>query len=71
MGWVKNQFSAPVSQAAENILYIITSDSLRPKNGKLFKKRQEWSLSEYWQDTQTSERLWSITESLLHGNWNG
>lgn len=71
LGWFKNLFSTPVEQAAENILYVITADSLKPKNGKLFKKRQEWPLSEYWQDTQTGERLWSITESLLHGNSSG
>ncbi len=71
MGWLKNLFSAPVEQAAENILYVITSDCIKPKNGKVFKKRQERPLPEYWQDTHTSETLWSITESLLHGNLSG
>ncbi len=68
-GWFKNLFSMPVEKAAANILYIITSDSLKPKNGKAFKKRKEWPLSDYWQDTQTRERLWSITESLLQDSW--
>lgn len=69
VGWFKNLFSAPVDQAAGNILYVITSDTFKHKNGKTFKERQEWPLSEYWQDTQTGERLWSITESLLQDSW--
>lgn len=65
-GWFKNLFSAPVDQAAENILYVITTDTIKNKNGKAFKKRQEWPLSEYWQDPVTRDRLWSITDTLIN-----
>jgi len=65
IGWFKNLFSAPVDEAAENILYHITSAEAKNKNGKVFKGKQEWPLSEYWQDTSVSERLWSLTESLI------
>jgi len=65
MGWFKNLFSVPVDRAAENILYHITSDEAKNKNGKVFKAKQEWPLSEYWKDTGTGERLWSVTESLI------
>jgi len=37
MGWVKNLFSSSVEKAAENILYHITSDKAKNKNGKVFK----------------------------------
>ena len=63
MGWVKNLFSAPVDKAAENLLHVITSDMI--KNGKVFKEKKEWPLSEYWKDTEVSKRLWSITEDLI------
>ncbi len=66
MGWVKNLFSSSVDKAAENILYHITSDEEKNKNGKVFKEKQEWPLTEYWKDTSVSERLWSITESLIN-----
>ncbi len=65
MGWFKNLFSHSVDKAAENILYHITSDELENKNGKVFKEKQEWPLTEYWKDTSISERLWSVTESLI------
>jgi len=65
MRWVKNLFSSSVDKAAENILYHITSDELKNKNGKVFKEKQEWPLTEYWKDTSISERLWSVTESLI------
>ncbi len=64
MGWFKNLFSAPASRAAENILYVITSDSIANKNGKLFNRKQEMPLSAYWRNDLLRERLWSITESL-------
>lgn len=66
-GWFKNLFSAPVDRAADNILYVITKDPVKNKNAKAFKKRQEWPLSAYWQDTATRERLLSITTSLING----
>ncbi len=66
MGWIKNLFSHSVDQAAENILYHITSDEQNIKNGKVFKEKKEWPLSEYWKDTSVSERLWSVTESLVN-----
>jgi len=65
MGWFKNLFSSPVDKAAENILYHITSEELKNKNGKVFKEKQEWPLSDYWKDMSISERLWSVTESLI------
>jgi NAD(P)-dependent dehydrogenase (short-subunit alcohol dehydrogenase family) len=65
MGWFKNLFSATVDKAAENILYHITSDEAKNKNGKIFKEKQEYPLVEYWKDKIISERLWSVTESLI------
>jgi NAD(P)-dependent dehydrogenase (short-subunit alcohol dehydrogenase family) len=66
MGWFKNLFSASVDKAADNILYHIISDDAKNKNGKVFKEKQEKSLIEYWKDKNVSERLWSITESLIN-----
>ena len=63
-GWMKNLFSAPVDTAAENILFVATSDELKGKTGKVYKERQEYPLTPYWKDTDISERLWSITNSL-------
>jgi NAD(P)-dependent dehydrogenase (short-subunit alcohol dehydrogenase family) len=65
VGWVKNLFSAPVDTAAENILFVVTSDEAKKKNGRVFKEKQEYPLTSYWNDTNVSERLWSITESLI------
>ncbi len=65
MGWVKNLFSATVDKAADNLLYHITFDEAEDKNGKVFKEKQEKPLTEYWKDTRVSERLWSVTESLI------
>ena len=65
MGWFKNLFSATVDKAAENILYHITSDEVMNKNGRVFKEKQEYPLVEYWKDKIVSERLWSVTESLI------
>lgn len=65
MGWVKNLFSAPVTRAAENILYVMSTGVIKHKNGKAFKEKQEWPISEYWQDTDVRQRLWSLTESLI------
>lgn len=65
MNWIKNLFSSSVDKAAENILYHIISDEAKNKNGKVFKEKQEWPLTEYWKNTSISERLWSITESLI------
>ena len=65
MGWLKNLFSSPVERAAENILFVATLDGAKKVNGKLFKEKQEYSLTSYWQDTSVGERLWSITETLI------
>ena len=65
MNWAKNLFSAPVDKAVENILYHITSYEIKNKNGKVFKEKQEKPLTEYWKDRSISERLWSVTESLI------
>ena len=64
VGWVKNLFSAPVDSAAENILFVATSDEAK-KTGKVYKEKQEYPLTSYWEDTSVSERLWSITETLI------
>jgi NAD(P)-dependent dehydrogenase (short-subunit alcohol dehydrogenase family) len=68
VGWFKNLFSAPVDEAAENILFHIASDEMKKKNGKLFRGKQKWSLSDYWEDTNISQHLWSVTESLINNN---
>jgi NAD(P)-dependent dehydrogenase (short-subunit alcohol dehydrogenase family) len=65
MGWAKNLFSAPVEKAAENILYHIEPNKATDKNGKVFKEKQEWPLTEYWKDSSIGKRLWSITESYI------
>jgi NAD(P)-dependent dehydrogenase (short-subunit alcohol dehydrogenase family) len=65
VGWIKNLFSAPVDEAAEHILYHITSDEAKNKNGKVYKGKQEWTLPDYWKERSISERLWSVTESLI------
>jgi len=70
MGWVKNLFSAPVDKAAENILYHVTSDEAKDKNGKVFREKQEKPIIEYWKDTGIRERVWSVTESLIEGKIN-
>ena len=65
MGWFKNLFSSTVDKAAENILYHITSDEAKNKNGKVFKEKQDWPLTEYWKDARIGKQLWSVTESLI------
>ena len=65
IGWIKNLFSSSVNKAAENILHHITLDDARSKNGKVFKEKQEYPLTEYWNDRSISERLWLVTESLV------
>jgi NAD(P)-dependent dehydrogenase (short-subunit alcohol dehydrogenase family) len=64
-GWFKNLFSSTVDKAAENILYVLTSEI--EKNGKVFKEKKEYPLIEYWKDKNVGEQLWSITESLIKG----
>ena len=68
VGWFKNLFSAPVEEAAENILYHVSSNDAMNKSGKVFKGKQEWPLCEFWKDKSIGENLWSITESLLINN---
>ena len=63
-GWVKNLFSASVDKAAGNILFVVTSDEAK-KTGTVFKEKQEYPLTSYWKDTSVSQRLWSITETLI------
>ncbi len=69
-GWVKNLFSSSVEKAAENILYHITSGIIEDKNGKVFREKQEKHLTEYWKDTGISDRLWSVTKSLIKDKIN-
>ncbi|MFC1726530.1 SDR family NAD(P)-dependent oxidoreductase [candidate division KSB1 bacterium] len=65
IGWIKNLFSSTVEKAAENILYHLTSDEAKNINGKVFREKKEKPLTEYWKDKSVSERLWSVTESLI------
>lgn len=65
-GWFKNLVSFPVEKAADNILYHITSEEAINRNGKLFKEKQDWLLSDYWKDTSISLKLWSVTESIIN-----
>ncbi|UCG43580.1 MAG: SDR family NAD(P)-dependent oxidoreductase [candidate division WOR-3 bacterium] len=64
-GWFKNLFSVSVDKAADNILHHITSDDVMDKNGKVFKEKQDWPLSEYWQDAKVREPLWAKTQSIV------
>ena len=64
-GWVKNLFSAPVEKAAENILYHLRENDTLDRNGKVFKEKQEWPLSDYWKDIEIGKGLMTATESLL------
>jgi len=65
VGWVKNLFSAPVENAAENIKFVATLEKAKRYSGKVFKEKKEYPLTSYWQDTNVGERLWSITETLI------
>lgn len=65
VGWIMNVFSPDADKAAENILYHISMDEAKNKNGKVFKKKQEYPLTEYWKDTNIGKQLWSITETLI------
>jgi len=64
-GWAKNLFSASVDTAAENILFVVSLSEAERGTGKVFQERQEKPLTPYWQDTDVSQRLWSITETLI------
>jgi NAD(P)-dependent dehydrogenase (short-subunit alcohol dehydrogenase family) len=68
VGWAKNLFSMPADAAAGNIIYHITNREAEDKNGRVFTKRQEDPLTDYWQDASVRERLWSATESLLRSH---
>lgn len=65
MSRIKNLFSAPVTQAAENILYVMNSNITGNNNGKVFRKHQEWPLSDYWNDETVREQLWDLTEVFI------
>jgi len=65
LGWVKNLFVASVDSAAENILFVVDLVEEQEKSTRIFEKREEKSLTPYWQDTEVRERLWSTTEALL------
>ena len=65
VGWFKNLISAPVNTATDNILFVVKLDEEQKKTSKVFEKREGKQLTNYWQDTTVSERLWSITEALL------
>ena len=59
-----------MDEAAKNILYHITSDEIKNKHRKVFRGKQEWPITEYWEDTSISKNLWSVTESLINDKWN-
>lgn len=65
VGSLKNLFSATVDEAADNILYVASSQEARRGSGKVFKKRQEVPLAPYWEDADVRERLWSETEAMI------
>jgi NAD(P)-dependent dehydrogenase (short-subunit alcohol dehydrogenase family) len=65
IGWFKNLISAPVEKAADNIMHVITTE--QAKNGRVFKEKQEYPLTDYWMDENIRKQLWSITESLIRG----
>jgi len=67
IGWFKNLISAPVEEAAENIMFHINPDEAETKHGRVFKEREDHPLSDYWTDTDVSGGLWSITEEMLKG----
>lgn len=62
---IKNLFSAPVTQAAENILYVMNSNITGNNNGKVFRKDQEWPRSDYWNDETIRGHLWELTEVFI------
>lgn len=64
-GWIKNLISAPVDDAAANVVHVASSDEARSGTGLVFKKRQEYPRTPYWQNTEVRARLWSTTESML------
>ena len=65
-GWVKNLISASVDTAADNILFVLGEVATERTTGRVFEKREEKPFPLYWEDTDVSERLWSITESLIN-----
>jgi NAD(P)-dependent dehydrogenase (short-subunit alcohol dehydrogenase family) len=65
LGWVKNLFVASVDSAAENILFVANLAAEQKKSPRLFEKREEKSLTPYWENTTVRERLWSTTEAML------
>ncbi len=64
-GWVKNLFSAPVDDAAENILHVAQSPEAQAGTGKVFKKHKEVPLAPYWRDADIRRRLWTTTETMI------
>ncbi len=66
VGWMKNLLSPPVEKAADNILFHASSNKVHKQNGKIFVEKKEKPALPYWNDTDISERLWSITESLTN-----
>ena len=64
-GWIKNAFSRPVDTAADNIVFVASSDQARSGTGKVFNKHHETPLASYWKDTHVRARLWSATEAMI------
>jgi NAD(P)-dependent dehydrogenase (short-subunit alcohol dehydrogenase family) len=68
LGWLRNLFLASVDSAAENILFVVELVEGQQRSPRLFEKREEKHLAPYWQDTEVSDRLRSVTEALLESS---
>ena len=65
VGFMKNLFSAPVEKAAENLLSHVTAGRAEALNGKVFKEKAEYPLTDYWKDKKVSAKVWDEAEYLL------
>jgi NAD(P)-dependent dehydrogenase (short-subunit alcohol dehydrogenase family) len=65
--WFGRLFSARVERAAENILYVATSDEACTTSGCIYVERHRRAPTPYWNDPEIAARLWCATEGLLEG----
>jgi len=65
MRQAKNLISGSVDKAAKDIVFLASSNDDLSRNGKIYVKKQEKPVIPYWNDSNVSRRLWSITESLI------
>ena len=59
-----------VEKAADNLIYHIAPSDASDKNGKIFKEKKEYALTDYWKDSHISSLLWETTEFLLKDKIN-